>query len=176
MRYPFKVFLTSMLCLLTGSFTECYKPAGRGAALPQHIKTIAIPAFQNQALRFKVEQRFTAALVDEVLRRARALEVRADPQGTDAVLNGAIKSFYVRPAVLDDLGRARLFEISLTVALTLRDQTRNKILYDNQNFVFKEQYEIALDPQQFFSEEGPAVERIAKDFAKSVLTAILEGF
>ena len=89
---------------------------------------------------------------------------------------GTIKSFWVRPVLLDDLGRARLFDVSITLSLTVRDQTKNKIIYDNQNYVFKDQYEISTDPQQFFSEEGPAVDRVARDFAKSVLTTILEGF
>jgi hypothetical protein len=77
---------------------------------------------------------------------------------------------------LDDLGRARVFEVIISVALTVRDQTKNKILYDNQNFLFRDQYEISTDPQQFFSEEGPAVDRVARDFAKSVLTTLLAGF
>lgn len=176
MHQTIRVSLTALLLLLSCGFTECYKPVGQSGALPKHIKTLAIPAFQNRALRFKVEQRFTSAMVDEVLRRARALDVVADPQGADAVMLGTVKQFYIRPVLLDDLGRARLFEVILTVSLTVRDQTKNKILYDNQNFIFRDQYEIATDPQQFFSEEGPAVDRVARDFAKSVLTMILEGF
>lgn len=168
--------LTLALLLAVSGFTECYKPVGRGEALPKHIKTLAIPAFQNQALRFKVEQRFTSAMVDEVLRRARSLEVTGEPRGADAVMLGTVKSFYIRPVLLDDLGRARVFEVIINLALTVRDQTKNKILYDNQNFVFRDQYEISTDPQQFFSEEGPAVERVARDFAKSVMTLLLEGF
>jgi hypothetical protein len=140
------------------------------------IKTLAIPAFQNQALRFKVEQRFTSAMVDEVLRRARALDVVAEPRDADAVMLGTVKQFFIRPVLLDDLGRARVFEVIISVALTVRDQTKNKILYDNQNFLFRDQYEISTDPQQFFSEEGPAVDRVARDFAKSVLTTLLAGF
>lgn len=164
------------LLLFTCNFTECYKPVGRGDGLPKHIKTLAIPAFQNPSLRFKVEQRFTSAMVDEVLRRSRSLDVVSTPEGADAVMLGTIKAFTFRPVLLDDLGRARLFEVAITVSVTVRDQTKNKILFDNQNFVFRGEYEIAGDPKTFFSEEGPAVDRIAKDFAKSVMTTILEGF
>lgn len=89
---------------------------------------------------------------------------------------GTIKNFSYRPVLLDDLGRGRLFEIAITVSLTVRDQTKNKILFDNQNLIFRGEYEISGDPRTFFSEEGPAVDRIARDFAKSVLTTILEGF
>ena len=175
---PRKITLISLVWLiaLTSGYTECYKRAGQGDALPKHIKTIAIPAFQNQALRFKVEQRFTSALVDEVLRRQRSLEVVANPEGADAVVNGTIKNFQVRPVLLDQTGRARLFEIVIQLSLTVRDQTKNKILYDNQNYVYRGEYEISIDPTQFFVEEGPAVDRVARDFAKSVMTTLLEGF
>src|SRR6478672_4031934 len=39
-------------------FTECYKPVTK-SGMPAHIKTVAVPAFQNNALRFKIEHRFT---------------------------------------------------------------------------------------------------------------------
>src|SRR5436190_8307129 len=110
MRQTVRFFFGLLLVLTASGFTECYKPVGRGDALPKHIKTLAIPAFQNEALRFKVEQRFTDAMVNEVLRRARALEVVANPAGADAVMNVTIKSCWVRPVVVDDLGRAGLVE------------------------------------------------------------------
>ncbi len=171
-----RLVLIGMLFVSVSGFGECYKPAGRGESLPKHIKTLAIPPFQNPSLRFKVEQRFTAAMVDEVLRRSRAIEVTADAAGADAVMIGTIKNFGLRPVLLDDFGRARLFEITVTAGITVRDQTRNKIIFDNQNYIFRGEYEISGDPKTFFTEEGPGVDRIARDFARSVLTTILEGF
>jgi len=168
--------LLGAILLLTGSFTECYKPAGRGDGLPKHIKTLAIPPFQNPSLRFKVEQRFTAAMVDEAIRRGRSLDVVSTAEGADAVLLGTIHNFYFRPVLLDDQGRARLFELTIVAGVIVRDQTRNKILFQNPNFVFRGEYEISVDPTSFFNEEGPATDRIARDFAKSVISTILEGF
>ncbi|MGH9802421.1 MAG: LPS assembly lipoprotein LptE [Blastocatellia bacterium] len=176
MQRKLRAFFFGLILLLTCSFTECYKPVGRGDGLPKHIRTLAILPFQNPSLRFKVEQRFTAAVVDEVLRRARALRIVSTAEDADAVMLGTIKAFTLRPVGLDDLGRARVFEVAITIGLTVKDQTKNKILFDNQNFVFRGEYEIAGDPKTFFSEEAPAVDRIARDFAKSVMTTILEGF
>lgn len=166
-----------LLLLVTCGFTECYKPSGGSSdALPQHIKTLAIPAFQNKSLRYKVEQRFTSAMIDEALRRARSLHVTSSTEGADAVMIGTIKGFAFRGVLLDDFGRARVFEVTITAGVTVRDQTKNKILFDNQNYVFRGEYEVSGDPQTFFSEEGTAVDRIARDFAKSVMSTILEGF
>jgi hypothetical protein len=169
------IFFAALLLPVCG-FRECYTPAGRGDGLPKHIKTLAIPPFQNPSLRYKVEQRFTSAVIDEAIRRARSLNVVSTPQGADAVMIGAIKYFSFRPVLLDDLGRARLFEITIYVSVTVRDQTKNKIIFDNQNYVFRGEYEITGDPTTFFNEEGPATDRLARDFAKSVISTILEGF
>lgn len=165
-----------ILLLLTSGFTDCYKLVGRGDWLPSHIRTIGVPPFQNQTQRFKVEQRFTTAMIDEILRRSRSLNVIPTAENADAVMIGSIRNFNLRPVLLDDYGRARLFEVTITVGLTVTDQTKNRTIYDNQNYIFRGEYEISGDPKTFFNEEGPAVERLARDFSRSVLTTILEGF
>jgi hypothetical protein len=176
MNRSLSLVLWCFVLLLTCGYTECYRPTGGGDALPKHIKTLAIPAFQNPSLRFKVEQRFTAAMIDETLRRSRSLKVVSTPEGADAVMLGVIKQFYLRGLALDDFGRARIYEVTIVAGLTVRDQTRNKVIFDNQNYVFRGEYEISTDPKSFFNEEGPAVDRLAHDFARSVLTTVLEGF
>lgn len=169
-------FSLVVLLVVTSGYTECYKQVGRGDALPKHIRTLAIPAFTNPSLRYKVEQRFTSAVVDETLRRARSIHITSTQEGADAVLVGTIRNFVLRPLLLDDYGRARLVEVTVVVGLTLRDQTKNKVIFDNQNYVFRGEYEISGDPKTFFNEEDPATDRLAREFAKSVVTTIWEGF
>src|SRR5215475_5434875 len=101
------IFFTALLLSVCG-FKGCYKPAGRGDGLPKHIKTLAIPPFQNPSLRYKVEQRFTSAMIDEALRRGRSLNVVSTFEGADAAVETTLSE---RPVLIDDQGRARLFEI-----------------------------------------------------------------
>src|SRR5262249_6607508 len=140
MKHALQVVFLAALLLSVCGYTECYKPVGRGGGLPAYIKTLAVPPFQNPSLRFKVEQRFTAAVIDEALRRSRSLNVVSTPEGADAVLLGSIKNFGFRPVLIDDNGRARLFEITITVGVTVRDQTKNKIIFDNQNYIYRGEY------------------------------------
>ena len=161
---------TAMLFFVTG-FAECYKPVTKNQ-LPSRIKTVAVPAFQNNALRFKIQSRFTEAVVNEIIRRGRGLRVQGDREGADAVIEGIIKSFNYSGVLLDDKGRARIFEVTIEVAVTVRDQTENRVLYDNQNFVFRGEYEFANDPRNFFNEEDPAVLRMARNFAESIVSTL----
>lgn len=159
------------LLLFAAGFTECYKPVTKNQ-LPTHIRTVAVPAFQNDALRYRVESRFTGAVIDELIHRGRGLKVQGEREGADAVIEGVIRSFNFSGVLLDDKGRARIFEVSIVAAITVRDQTNNRVLYDNQNFVFRGEYEFANDPRNFFSEEDPAVQRMARSFAESIVSTL----
>ena len=161
----------AFLFFFVTGFAECYKPVTKNQ-LPSRIKTVAVPAFQNNALRYKVESRFTEAVVNELIRRGRGLRVQGSREGADAVIEGVIKSFNYGGVLLDDRGRARIFEVTVEAAVTVRDQTENRVLYDNQNFVFRGEYEFANDPRNFFNEEDPAVHRMARSFAESIVSTL----
>ena len=162
------------LLLFVSGFAECYKPVTKNQ-LPTHIRTVAVPAFQNDALRYKLESRFTAAVMDELIHRGRGLRVQGEREGADAVIEGVMKSFNFSGVLLDDKGRARIFEVTIVAAVTVRDQTQNRVLYDNQNFVFRGEYEFANDPRNFFSEEDPAVQRMARSFAESIVSTLINA-
>ncbi len=150
--------------------------AGEAERDASHIKTIAVPAFQNQALRYRIETRFTDAVMNEVIRRGKGLRVQSEPEGADAVVDGVIKSFGFDGVLLDTRGRARIFEVTITAAVTVRDRVRNRVLYDNQNFVFRGEFEFTDDPRTFFNEEDPAVERMSRTFAESLVSTLVNGF
>lgn len=167
------VFIT--LVLVSG-FTECYKPV-TNSGLPKHIKTIAVPAFKFEAkgLRYRVESRMTEAVTKEIIKRGNGLKVQGAAEGADAVVEGTIRDFGFTGVLLDRDGRARVYEVTIIIAVTIRDLKENKILYDNQNFLFRDSYEFSEDPRSFFNEEDPAVERIARAFAESVVSTIVNG-
>ena len=164
------------LFMFTVGATDCYKPVTR-SGLPKDIKSVAVPAFQfgPKGARYRVADRFTDAMIREVIKRGRGLKVQGTREGADAAIEGTIRDFSFSGVILDRDGRARVYEVTITAAVSVLDLKRNKILYDNQNFVFKDSFEFSEDPRSFFNEEDPAVERMAKKFAKSVVSTITNG-
>lgn len=163
------------LLVCASGFTECYKPVTK-SGLPAHIRTVAVPPFQNQALRYKIEARFTEAIANEIIRRGHGLRVQSEPEGADAVVDGVIRNFAFGGVLLDERGRARIFEVTVVGAVTVRDQVQNRVLYDNQNYVYRGEFEFTNDPRTFFNEEDPAVQRIARNFAESLVSTLVHGF
>jgi hypothetical protein len=176
MKKALSISVLTIMLLLVSGFAECYKPVTKNQ-LPDRIRTVAVPAFQidSNALRYKIESRFTDAVMRELVHRGRGLRVQGDREGADAVIEGVIKSFNFAGVLLDDKGRARIFEVTIAAAVTVRDQTENRVLYDNQNFVFRGEYEFASDPRSFFNEEDPAVLRMARSFAESIVSTLINA-
>jgi hypothetical protein len=175
MRILRVIFIVIVALSLSG-FTECYKPV-TNSGLPKNIRTIAVPAFQFEAngLRYRVESRFTEAVTKEIIRRGNGLRVQGTTKCADAVIEGTIRDFSFSGVLLDREGRARVYELTIVGAVTIRDLRNDKILYDNQNFVFRDSFEFSEDPRSFFNEEDPAVERMARAFGESVVSAITNG-
>jgi hypothetical protein len=170
----FKPVLFALLLLTL--FDVCgYKRTGKGKSLPPEIKVLAVPVFQNSSLKYRVEQRFTKAVIDEILKRARGIHVTTNPDGADAVLNGDIRSFRAVGSILDQQGRTRVWNVRIGVSVLLRDNNTRKILFQNSRLTFEGDYELSDDPESFFNEENPAVERVAREFAQSIISTILEG-
>src|SRR2546423_3930292 len=140
-RKILRAFLLAGLFVFASGFRGCYKPVTK-SGLPEHVRTVAVPAFQNQALRYKVESRFTEAVMNEITRRGKGLRVQSEPKGADAVVDGTIKSFAFYGVLLDSRGRARIFEVTITAAVTVRDQVTNRVLYANQNYVFRREVQV----------------------------------
>jgi hypothetical protein len=174
-----KLFHLSLLIVtlfLTAGFTDCYKPV-TNSGLPKNIRRIAVPAFQTEArgLRYRVGSRFTEAVSREIIRRGNGLRVQGSTEGADAAVEGTIRDFSFAGVLLDREGRARVYEVTIVAAVTIRDLKEDKILYDNQNLIFRDSFEFSEDPRSFFNEEDPAVERIARAFSEAVVSAIVNG-
>ena len=66
--------------------------------------------------------------------------------------------------------------VSVHMKVSLEERGTKKILYKNDNYLFREVYEISTDPAKFFDEQSPALDRMAKDFAARLVSDVVENF
>jgi outer membrane lipopolysaccharide assembly protein LptE/RlpB len=169
---------TAGLTLVLGlSCLGCgYHTVGSSVQLPQNIRTIAIPGFVSQSQTFRVEQLLTDAVVREFNARTQyhvVLDAHAD---ADATLKATVVSASATPLAYDSqTGRAASALITVSVQVKLTDR-QGKVLFDNPSYLFHEQYEISRDLPSFFQEDSPAVDRLSRDFARTLVANILEAY
>lgn len=157
-----------------------YSLAGRGSFLPSSIRVIGVPEFTNQTSYLEVERRFTERVRTEFIGRGR-YQVLAQETGADAVLRGAITGLSIVPANFNDAQQATRYIIVVNTRIEFVDLKTNKALWENPSMVFREEYDLPADtqagnPSAFFGQGSNALERVANDFARSVVSAILEAF
>lgn len=169
--------LAGLLIALLLTLSGCgYHVSGQGDLLPKNIRTIAIPAFTNLTTRYRIAERIPRALGREFISRTR-YRVVTDEQDADAVLTGAVINYSAWPNVLDQAtGRAAGVQVSVQLQLSLRDRATGKELFSRPGMEFRQRYEISPDQIGYFEESEPAVERLAQDVARQVVSAVLEAF
>ena len=166
-------FIVAVLLFLT----SCgYHVSGKADLLPKRIRTIAVPAFGNATTKYKLSEQLTSAVTREFISRTR-YRIVADPNQAEAILTGAVVNFYSYPTIFDPAtGRASSVQAVVILQIALTDRSNNAVLFTRPNFEVRERYEISVDPRAYFEESDPAMERLSRDVARTVVSAILENF
>ncbi len=189
----FHILPVLLLFSVSAFLTACgYHVGGTTSNLPPGLKVIAVPSLQNDSPRYRIEQRMTEAVIHEFIARTKYRIVSTEGSA-DAVLHGEITSFEAIPAVFDTTpattpgsttvpavnpttARATTMLVSVHLKVSLEERETKKILYKNDDYLFREPYEISTDPAKFFDEQGPALDRMSRDFASRLVSDVLENF
>ena len=175
------IFLKRNLCccLLVFAFalallTGCgYHTSGQAVRLPGDLHTIYVPMFENTTQTFRVEQVMTAAVIQEL--RSRTNLSKNDGEA-DATLQGLVNYTANSPLTYDSVtGRISSSIVTIGMKVSLVGKS-GKVLWDNPNYTYREQYQVSRDTASFFDESSPAFQRIATEFAKSLVSNLLEAY
>ena len=165
----------SLLCSLL--FASCgYQTAGKAVKLPTDVRTIAIPTFTNDTSNYRIEQALTAAVVREFTSRTNYHVVSTPSADADATFRGTVTGAQIYGLTYDPAnGRLSSARVVVTARVSLVDR-KGKMLFENPSYSFNDEYEFSLDPGTFFREESPAVDRLSRDFARTLVSNILENY
>lgn len=153
-----------------------YRVGGQADLLPEHVRTIAIPAFGNVTTRYKLTERLPGALTREFITRTR-YRIVADPNDADAVLAGSVVNYMSAPTIFDQAtGRAAGIQVSVFLNLTLTDRKTGNVLYQRNNFEARQRYEVSIEQREYFDESDVALDRLSREVARLVVSTVLEAF
>ena len=154
-----------------------YHVAGKADLVPQSVQTIAIPAFKNASIRYKLTDQLPQAISREFITRTR-YKIINDPDQADAVLRGTVTNFVSYPILFDQAtGRASGLQVNVTMQVSLVERATGKTIFSRNNYEFHDRYEIAVtNTNQYFEESAPALERLSRTVARDLVTSILDNF
>jgi outer membrane lipopolysaccharide assembly protein LptE/RlpB len=153
-----------------------YHAAGHSTRLPQQVHTVAIPAFTNKSQTYRIEQILTSAVVREFNSRTQYRIVYDPKADADATLRGTVLNAGSSTLTYDaQTGRASTMLVTVNASVQLVDR-KGTVLYDNPNYTFREQYQVSREIASFFEEDSAALDRLSRDFARTLVSNILEAY
>jgi outer membrane lipopolysaccharide assembly protein LptE/RlpB len=127
-------------------------------------------------MSYRDEQMLTASVVREFMLRTHYRILNDASDDADATLRGTVLSTVSSPMAYDTTtGRAASVLVVVSMKVVLSDR-QGKVLYQNPAYVFREQYEVSQDLTSFFEEDSPAFRRLSQDFARTLVSNILEAY
>ena len=160
-----------------------YHQLGSASRLPASVHTLAVPIFASRVQAFATETIFTQAVVRELntSTRFRVLtsvgnSIEPGTQTADATLRGTVLSQTVAPLTYDAAsGQTSSYLVTITAKVILADHD-GRVLYTNDAFAWREQYQSTQDLSGSIQEDTPAVRRLARDFAQALVSDMLGSF
>ena len=177
-------FLRGVLgALCGGAASACgYSLAGRGSFLPAYIRTIGVPTFTNRTRVFNLETLLTQKVRSEFIGRGK-YQILPQANDVDGLLNGEVTAVTITPVGFNPQQNnlATSYSVAMTARIEFRDQHENKPLWENPGVTFRQDYPATsgrstTDPVAFFQQDANALERMSSEFARTIVSSILEAF
>ncbi len=177
--------MRAIACLLFATLTAVallglsgcgYHTLGAATHLPPDVKTLAVPVFATRTESNGTETALTQAVVREFLTRTRFRVTTDSGTDADAVLHGTILKQNVTPLTYNAATQqSSSFVITIVASVTLTAHD-GRVLYENKNYIYREQYQSTTDLPTFIQEDPAAIQRLSREFARQLVADVLEGF
>ena len=143
-------------------------------ALPPHLRTIAVPQFENGTNEYTIEQDITTAVVDRFVSDNHLKVV--DERSADAVLRGRVTQYRNSVFGISPQNLAQEYRVTIAVSVTLKDQVKNRELWSDDNLVKTANYYVQNVPGQAASTELDGRKNAIAKIADEILARSVQGW
>jgi outer membrane lipopolysaccharide assembly protein LptE/RlpB len=171
MRSPIK-----FLCLLTGLvfLSACgYHLAGTGTTLPKHLKTVAIPVFENTSAEPDIHRNMTNVIRQSFINDGRLKVVNT--KNADLVMRGVLNSYALQAVSFDSNDVAVEYYVALGVAIDVKDMVKRK-QFLKQNFTTKWDFRTTADVINSEAARQTALNDAYKELGNRLVSIVVDQF
>jgi outer membrane lipopolysaccharide assembly protein LptE/RlpB len=143
------------------------------ALLPQHLKTVAIPVFENATAEARLEQEITDAVVQRFVRDNHLRIV--DEKSANAVVHGRVTLYKNSVFGFSSTAQTNEYRVTVSVQITFKDLVKNRELWTDEIVKSANYYVQDVPGQEAKTELDGRKEAILK-IADEVLSRSVEGW
>jgi outer membrane lipopolysaccharide assembly protein LptE/RlpB len=142
--------------------------------LPDHLKTVAVPIFQNRTPVPAVENFLTNAVVNAFSTNGRLRVTTVDR--ADAILEGEITNYYLQSIAYDATANIRQYRLTVTLNLRFRDVRRNEMLFQRYGYSDRADFAVPGTVAETITASEGALQQAATEIGRSVVSFAIERF
>lgn len=165
-----KRYLFLLLCIMFVS--GCYYTFTPN--LPVGIKSISVPIFENNTLRYGLETTITSKVVDAFIKDGN-LGVK-DAAKADSILHGRILNYQLDASSYTSGEVVQSYRITMTVAVSFEDRVSGEILWQEDSLTKSVTYYIVQTSQGPAETEAHAAARLMDDISEEIVRRTIEGW
>lgn len=176
MKMQLKLGYAVVCLLIMITFPSCgYHLRGHGSSLPEHIRNIWVPVFQNDSIRYGLEVKVTEEVKQEIINFG--YKIVKDKSDADAELIGTVTRYDTAAERIDRGSKTESIRIYITVKITFTDLSKERILYENQSYRSPViSFDIPDDPAERNIREEEKIDEAIEEMADQLIQEIFTGF
>ena len=131
--YPFFRLFTALLIVAVFSimFAAGCSYYSMSGSLPGHIKTCAVPLFDNETVEVDIVENITTEVIDAIISDGN-MDVVGEFK-SDAIVNGTIVDVVEMPATYSKDEEAKQFKITVYADVQFFDRKKNEVIWEESN-------------------------------------------
>ncbi len=169
----FTLLIICFLFIMLSTGCTGYRLVGSGSGISGTVNKIAIPVFENSSSEPGIERNLTAKIRETFIQDGRLRVVRE--QKADLIFTGNINHYELKPVSFDTNDNVTEYWVIMNIDVKVRDASKDKNLIDQ---IFKSKWNYEVSSELLSSERAriDAIDEASKDFARKMVSLIVEGF
>ena len=144
------------------------------ALLPSHLKTVAIPVFENGTTQYTLEQDITEAVVDRFVKDNHLRVV--DERSANSVIRGKITAYKNSVFGFSAADRAQEYRVTITCSVTFKDLVKNREVWSEPELTKTANYYVVPVPGDSARTELDGRKEAIAKLADEILSRSVEGW
>ena len=141
---------------------------GFTGTLPSHLKTIAIPVFENGTIKYGLEADVTQKVVEEFVEDN---HLKVVPEGdSDSILLGKIVRYSRIPFAYEETGTVNQDQVTIGVEVTFSDLREGTVLIEKKGIVEWGTYFLDSETEREAIDE--AIEKLSRKILREVIAGV----
>jgi len=144
------------------------------ALLPAHLKTVAIPVFENATTEYTIEQDVTDAVIQRFVADNHLRIV--DERSADSVIRGKITSYTNSVFGFQAQTGAQEYRVTISMEVTYKDLVKNREVWTEPNLVKSANYYVQDVPGQTAKTELDGRKEAIDKLAEEILSRTVQSW